>query len=118
VDIDALKKRRDACHAEWQEWYRRATKYRAWYEHLHLEVIEHDEGWTGRVWDPVNGTLSHSADHCNGREDAKNNLLSIARLSLAAEFPDRSWPAVEVQWVDSTDPVSTDPDYFSLRELG
>jgi hypothetical protein len=48
----------------------------------------------------------------------KNNLLSIARLSLAAEFPGRSWPPTEVQWVDSTDPASTDPDYFSLRELG
>jgi hypothetical protein len=91
----------------------RATKYRTRYEHLHLEVIEDDKGWTGRIWNPVNETLIHSADGCGGREDAKDNLLSIARLSLAAEFPDRPWPTIEVQWIDSTD-----PDYFSLRELG
>jgi hypothetical protein len=117
-DIDALRRRRDACHAEWQEWYSRATKYRAWYEHLHLEVIENDKGWTGRIWNPVNEVLTHSADCYNGREDAKASLLSMVRLSLVAEFPDRSWPTTEVQWADSTYPASTDLDYFSLRELG
>jgi hypothetical protein len=115
-EIDALRKRRDACHTEWQEWYRQATKFRAWYEHLHLEVIEDQNGWACRIWDSAAKMLSHSADRFNGREDAKAKLLSLARLSLVAEFPHRSFPIVDVQWVDSTDLNSIDPDYFSLRE--
>src|SRR5215469_3024666 len=56
-EIDALRRRRDAFHDQWQEWYRSARKFRALYEHLHLEVIEDQTGWVGRLWDATNDHL-------------------------------------------------------------
>lgn len=115
-EIDALRRRRDAFHNQWQEWYRSARKFRALYEHLHLEVIEDQTGWAGRLWDATNDHLVHLADPIHDREDAKAKLLLLARSCLTEEFSDRVLPA-EVQWADSSDPNSSDPTDFSKLEL-
>jgi hypothetical protein len=115
--IALLKKRRAAFHAEWRAWYKQANKSRAWYYHLHLEVFEDKTGcWLGRIWDTANEVLSHSADDSSDWDQSKANLLAIARASLVAEFLDRSFPVVEVQWVDVTDSAAH-PDYFALPDV-
>jgi len=66
-------------------------------------------GWTDRgldssillrFWDTIAGTLSHSADNSPNQEQSKANVVAIARASLAAQYPDRSFPAADVQWLE------------------
>ena len=112
----ALQKRRETFEVEWREWYQHAEKSRGWYHCLHLEVIKFEDGWRGCFWDTVNERLVHSADVFAEQTDARADMLSAAPLYLAANFPDRSFPATEIQWIDSTDPNSTDPEYFTLQK--
>jgi hypothetical protein len=114
--IARLNKQRAAVHADWLVRYQHARKSRGWYCHLHLEVFEDEDGyWVGRIWDSVAERLSHSADNSPDQEKSKANLVAIARASLAAEYPARSFPAADIQWLESTGSDS-DPRYFSLRE--
>ena len=92
--------------------YQHARKSRAWYYHLHLEVFEDEDGyWVGRIWDTVTEKLSHSADNSPDQEKSKANLVAIARASLVAEYPARSFPTADIQWLESAG-----PRYFSLRD--
>ena len=110
-----LKTMRTASHRDWLARYRKARKSRGWYYHFHLEVFEDEGEWVGRIWDTIAGKLSHSADHSLDREQSKANILSVARAFLAAQYPDRCFPAADVTWVESAG-ADADPLYFSLRE--
>jgi hypothetical protein len=115
--IARLKKLRASAHADWLSRYQHARKSRGWYHHLHLEVFEDEEGcWVGRIWDTVTEKLLHSADNSPDQEKSKTNLVAIARGYLVAEYPARSFPSADIEWLEPAG-LDSDPPYFSLREV-
>ena len=115
--IALLDKLSAAAHADWLSRYLSARKSRGWCYHLHLEVFEDESGlWVGRIWDAVTEKLSHSADSSRDCEESKVRLVAIARALLAAEYPARSFPVADIEWLEPAG-LDSDPSYFSLHNV-
>ena len=110
--IKLLKNLRAAAHADWVARYRVARKSHGWCYHLHLEVFEDEDGcWARRIWDTVTEKLSHNGTASPDQETSKAHLVDVGRAYLITEYPARSFPAADIQWLESTGPDS-DPTYF------